>query len=54
MTMLLRLEEMFNRGADFETAIREARIQTRDGLRTARIFWGVLERIAEFGEPPRR
>jgi hypothetical protein len=45
--MLLQLEALFERGINFETASQMANIKTRDGLRVARVFWGVLERIAE-------
>jgi hypothetical protein len=46
--MLLQLEALFESGLDFGAAVREANIKTRDGLKVARIFWSVLERIAEF------
>jgi hypothetical protein len=49
--MLLQLEGLFERGLDFGAAVREANIKTRDGLKTARIFWSVLERIAEMEAP---
>jgi hypothetical protein len=46
--MLLQLQALFERGLDFGAAIRAAGIKTNDGVKTARIFWGILERIAEF------
>jgi hypothetical protein len=45
--MLLELEGLFEQGLDFGAAIRAANIKTNDGIKTARVFWSVLERIAE-------
>jgi hypothetical protein len=45
--MLLQLQALFDRHYDLKTAAAMANIKTRDGLLTARVFWGVLERIAE-------
>jgi hypothetical protein len=45
--MLLQLESLFERGLDFGAAIAAANIKTSDGIKVARIFWGVLERIKE-------
>jgi hypothetical protein len=47
--MLLQLQNLFEGGFDFETAAAMVGIKTKDGLKTARVFWGVLERIAEMG-----
>jgi hypothetical protein len=45
--MLLQLES-FEQGLDFGAAIRAANIKTADGIKVARVYWGILERIAEF------
>jgi hypothetical protein len=46
--MLMQLQALFEGGSDFETAAAMANIKTKDGIKTARVFWSVLERIAEF------
>jgi hypothetical protein len=46
--MLLQLQNLFEGGVDFETAAAMVGIKTREDLKTGRVFWGVLERIAEF------
>jgi hypothetical protein len=50
--MLLQLEAMFEQGLDFGAALRAANIKSADGIKVARVFWGVLERIAEFESEP--
>jgi hypothetical protein len=46
--MLLELEGLFEQGLDFGAALRAANIKSADGIKVARVYWGILERIAEF------
>jgi hypothetical protein len=46
--MLLELESLFERGLDYGAAIRAANIKSADGMKIARVYWGILERIAEY------
>jgi hypothetical protein len=46
--VLLELEGLFERGLDFGAALRAANIKSADGIKVARVYWGILERIAEF------